>query len=122
MGAREGVDGAAMNQFESVNVLFAMNEGGGEMMNMLLLMGGMGLIIFFTMIRPGQKERKEKEAFLTALTKGQKVVTAGGLYGKIVEVNEATVNLEIAPKTSVTMDKSVITRLAVKPDAQAASK
>jgi preprotein translocase subunit YajC len=112
-----------MNDVEAGQYLMAMNEsGGGDLFNMLFLMGGLGLILYFTMIRPQANERKKHEALLTGLTKGTKVVTTSGLHGKISEVATATVVIEIAPKTLITIEKTAVARLLVEPDEQAASK
>jgi preprotein translocase subunit YajC len=112
-----------MNDLDSARLIHAFSESaGGELSQMLLLMAGMGAIIYFMMIRPGQKERKEQEAFLTALTKGDKVVTSSGVHGKIIEVDQATVRIEVASKTVITLEKSSIARRAAKDVAQAAGK
>ena len=59
-----------MDNVDGANVLLAMNEsGGGELTQMLLLMVGMAAIVYFMMIRPGQKEKQAQEAFQTSLTK-----------------------------------------------------
>ena len=112
-----------MDNVESANVLLALNEsGGGELTQMLLLMVGMAAIVYFMMIRPGQKEKQAQEAFQTSLTKGDKVVTDSGIHGKVVSVSEATIVLDVASKTFITIDKSRIARRVVAEDAQAASK
>ena len=112
-----------MNNAEASQYLLAVNEtGGGELFNMLFLFGGLGLILYFTMIRPQANERKKHEAMITGLTKGTKIVTSSGLHGKISEVGAETVVVEIAPKTLITIEKTAIGRLYVEPDAQAASK
>ena len=112
-----------MDTGQGVNALVALNEsGGGEWTQMLLLMVGMAAIIYFMMIRPGQKEKQAQEAFQTSLTKGDKVVTDSGIHGKVTEVAEGTVVLEISSKTAVTIDKIRIARRVVAKDAQAASK
>jgi preprotein translocase subunit YajC len=103
--------------------MMAMNtSGGGEMVNMLLLLGGLGLIMYFTVFRPQANERKAHDAMVTGLTKGDRIVLNSGFHGKIVEVKELTVVVELAPKTSVTIEKTAIARLDVQKDVQAASK
>jgi len=74
----------------------------------LLLVGGCIFIIYFVMIRPQQKERATREAMLTSLTKGDKIVTNSGLHGKIVAVEDVTIVLEVASKTSITIDKAAV--------------
>ena len=67
-------------------------------------------IFYFVLIRPQQKERKEHDALVAALQKGQKVVTRSGIHGRVSKVGESTVDLEIADKVSVTVDKTSVAR------------
>jgi preprotein translocase subunit YajC len=67
-------------------------------------------IFYFVLIRPQQKERKEHDALVAALQKGQKVVTRSGVHGRVSKVGESTVDLEIADKVVVTVDKTSVTR------------
>jgi preprotein translocase subunit YajC len=60
------------------------------------------------MIRPQMKRQKEVRQFRESLSKGDKVVTTGGIYGKIVEVKETTIILEIAKDTHIKVDKNGI--------------
>lgn len=68
-------------------------EGGG--MSFFILLGGMFLIMYFFMIRPQIKRQKEAKKFREALQKGDKVVTIGGVHGKIVEILDTTVILNV---------------------------
>jgi preprotein translocase subunit YajC len=85
-------------------------ETGGENSWMSMLPLFLILIVFyFFFIRPQTKKAKEQKKFREALQKGQKVVTIGGLHGKIMEVNESTVVLEISGgQVKVTVEKSAI--------------
>ena len=65
-------------------------------------------IMYFMMIRPQRKRQKEIENFRNGLQVGQEVVTSGGIYGKIKEINGAIVVLEIAHNVNVRVDISVI--------------
>jgi preprotein translocase subunit YajC len=67
-------------------------------------------IFYFVLIRPQQKERKEHDALVAALQKGQQVVTRSGVHGRVSKVGESTVDLEIADKVVVTVDKTSVTR------------
>jgi preprotein translocase subunit YajC len=67
-------------------------------------------IFYFVLIRPQQKERKEHDALVAALQKGQKVVTRSGVHGRVSKVGESTVELEIADKVLVTVDKTSVAR------------
>ncbi len=67
------------------------------------------LVVFWLfMIRPQQKRQKEIRKFRESLTKGDKVVTAGGIFGKICEVNEKTFLVEIAQGVKITIDKGSV--------------
>ena len=66
------------------------------------------VIFYFFMIRPQQKKQKELQAQRDALTKGNKVVTAGGIYGIVKEVQETTFLIEIAKDVVIKMDKGSV--------------
>lgn len=65
-------------------------------------------IFYFLMIRPQQKRQKEINNFRKGLQPGQEVVTSGGIYGKIKEINDNIVVLEIAHNVCIKVDKSTI--------------
>lgn len=73
-----------------------------------IMMIAMFAIIYFFMIRPQNKKQKEIMNFRKNLEVGQKVITAGGLYGKIKELKDTTVILEIADNVKIKIDKSSI--------------
>ena len=63
--------------------------GGGGMSMIILQFALIGLIVYFLMIRPQQKQRKEQENSLFKLRKGDEIVTVGGLVGEIVRIKES---------------------------------
>ncbi|MBR5475388.1 MAG: preprotein translocase subunit YajC [Bacteroidaceae bacterium] len=65
-------------------------------------------IMYFFMIRPQRKRQKEIENFRNSLQVGQEVVTSGGLYGKIKQVEDNIVNVEIAHNVVIRVDKSAV--------------
>ena len=65
-------------------------------------------IMYFMMIRPQRKRQKEIENFRRSLQPGQEVVTSGGIYGKIKEINDGIVVLEIAHNVNVRVDITVV--------------
>lgn len=73
-----------------------------------IMMIAMFAIIYFFMIRPQNKKQKEIMNFRKNLEVGQKVITAGGIYGKIKELKDSTVILEIADNVKIKIDKSSI--------------
>ena len=76
--------------------------------SMLLPMVLIIVVFYFFMIRPQMKRQKELQKFRSALQKGDKVVTTGGLYGRIDEIKDNIIVLEIAPNIKVRIDKSVV--------------
>lgn len=68
-------------------------------------------IMYFLMIRPQQKQAKQRQAMLGSLKVRDQVITAGGLYGKITKVKEKSVMLLIADKVEVELAKSGITSI-----------
>ena len=65
-------------------------------------------IFYFLLIRPQQKKAKEHRALLEALKKGDLVVTAGGMHGKVSALDDQVVTLEIAPGVNVKVNKGFI--------------
>lgn len=87
-------------------------QGGGiaAFLPFLLIL----LIIYFLMIRPQTKRQKEKQKMLTALKKGDRVVTIGGIHGKIAGMKNQgkIVVLKVDKNTNMTVNKSAIAGLA----------
>ena len=79
----------------------------GQGMQSLLMLGLMVLIFYFFMIRPQMKKQKELKSFRENLKAGDKVVTIGGIHGKILEVSDTTVLVQ-AEGTKLRFDKSAI--------------
>lgn len=65
-------------------------------------------IVYFMLIRPQRKRQKEIDNFRKGLQVGQEVVTSGGIYGKIKEINDNIVVLEVAHNVNIRVDKSTI--------------
>jgi len=65
-------------------------------------------IFYFLLIRPQQKKAKEHRALLEALKKGDLVVTAGGMHGKVSALDDQVVTLEIAPGVNVKVNKGFV--------------
>ncbi|RIH64971.1 preprotein translocase subunit YajC [Mariniphaga sediminis] len=68
------------------------------------------VVFYFFMIRPQMKRQKEVRKFRESLSKGDKVVTTGGIYGRIVEVKDTTIILEIAKDIQIKVDKNGIVK------------
>ena len=87
--------------------------GGGSsgIMSVLPLMIGMFAIMYFLIIRPQQKQRREREDLLRAIKKGDRVVTTGGLYGTVVGLSEHTVTLKVADQVKLDFERGSIGRI-----------
>jgi len=66
------------------------------------------VIFYFLLIRPQQKRQKDHKAMLEAISKGDEVVTMGGLLGKVVDLNENFMTLEIAKGTQVKVQRNLV--------------
>ena len=72
------------------------------------------VVFYFLMIRPQQKKQKEARAMLDALEKGNEVVTAGGILGRIVKLDEQYATVEVAPNVQMTVQRGSISQLLPK--------
>ncbi len=88
---------------------------------LLLQIGGFGtstmimwvlilVIFYFFMIRPQSKRQKEQRVFMEGIVKGNEIVTASGMLGKISKIDGEIVTLEVAPKTFIRITKSAISK------------
>jgi len=66
------------------------------------------IVFYFFMIRPQMNKQKEQKKFVEALNKGDKVVTTAGLHGRIVDINDDTVVLEVESGARLRFDRSAI--------------
>ena len=68
----------------------------------------MFVLLYFLMIRPQMKRAKETKAMIEALQKGDEVVTAGGVVGKITKLGEQYVTVEVAPSIEIVVQRSAV--------------
>jgi preprotein translocase subunit YajC len=68
----------------------------------------MFVLLYFLMIRPQMKRAKETKAMIEALQKGDEVITAGGMLGRITKISDAYLSLEIAPNLEITVQKAAV--------------
>jgi preprotein translocase subunit YajC len=74
----------------------------------------MFVVLYFVMIRPQMKKQKEHRAMIEAIAKGDEVVTAGGLIGKVSKMGESYVGVELAQGVEVQMQRSAIVQVLPK--------
>lgn len=72
------------------------------------------IIFYFLLIRPQQKKQKEHQKLLESLSKGDRVVTSGGIYGTVIGVKENIVVLKIAEDVKIEVAKSAVTAVVAK--------
>jgi len=80
----------------------------------LIMMAVFVVIFYFLLIRPQQKKQKEHQAMLSKITAGDEVVTAGGILGKVVEVGDNFLTLEIAENVRIKVQRFQVTSLVPK--------
>jgi preprotein translocase subunit YajC len=83
-------------------------QGGGDIFGTLLMFAVIFAIFYFLILRPQQKKQKERAKLLGAIKKGDKVVTAGGIHGTIIGLEEKTVLLQIADNVKVKVERNSI--------------
>jgi preprotein translocase subunit YajC len=88
--------------------------GGTEGMLSFLPMIAIFIIFYFLLIRPQQKKAKEQKAMLDALGKGDEVISAGGIVGKVIKLNENYVTLEVSNGVEINVQRAAISLLLPK--------
>lgn len=91
-----------------MNTLFIALQAQGGGYSGLIMIALLFVVMWFFMIRPQQKRQKEMKKFREGLGKGDKVVTAGGIYGTVTDVKEKTFVVEIANGVKITIDKGSV--------------
>ena len=87
-------------------------QGGG--LEPLIMLGLLFVLFYFLLIRPQAKRAKEHKQMVESLSKGDEVVTNGGILGRISEIDDSFLTLEIASGTEVKLQRNAITSLVPK--------
>lgn len=82
--------------------------------SLLLTMGAAFIVMYFFMIRPQQKKQKDQKKFTEELKKGDSVITIGGLHGKVHELDDLTVTLEVDRGTKLKFDRASVSMESTK--------
>lgn len=85
--------------------------GGNAMLTQLVFFAAIFAIFYFLLIRPQQKQRRDREALLRAVKRGDRVVTTSGLHGTVTGLDDATITLRVADQVKMTFDRSAIGRV-----------
>ena len=97
-----------------LNIFLQAAPGGGGGFGQIMFLVLIIVVFYFFMIRPQMKKAKTEREFRETLQKGAKVVTIGGIHGRIIEVNDKTFMLEIDTNVKVRIEKSAIAAEATK--------
>lgn len=102
-------------------IAYAMGAGGtggggapGGDMSFIVVMVGIFAVFYFLLIRPQQKKQKETKAMLSNLAHEDMVITAGGIYGKVVAITEQVITLEVADKVKIKVSRGHISAVTQK--------
>jgi preprotein translocase subunit YajC len=87
--------------------------GGGGFSQIIILVVFVA-VFYFLLIRPQQKRMKDQQAMLSRLASGDEVVTTGGILGRIIEVNDTFLTLEVADGVRIKVQKTQIAQLMPK--------
>lgn len=91
-----------------INLILAQGQPGGSPLGGIFMIVALIVIFYFFMIRPQQKKQKEIKRQREAMTKGDKVITAGGIMGRISAIKEQAFMVEIAPGVDICVDKNYL--------------
>jgi preprotein translocase subunit YajC len=80
-------------------------------MTQLLFFGAIFAIFYFLLIRPQQRQKREREATLAAVKKGDRIVTTGGLHGTVVGLTDQTMTVRVADQVRLDFDRSALGRI-----------
>lgn len=85
--------------------------GGSQLLPTLVMFGAMFAIFYFLMIRPQQRQKQERERMLSAIKRGDRVVTTSGLHGTVTNVGDDKVTLRVADQVRLDFDRAAIGRI-----------
>ncbi|MBI3028202.1 MAG: preprotein translocase subunit YajC [Candidatus Rokubacteria bacterium] len=86
----------------------------------ILFLAALFAIFYFLLIRPQQRQRRQREVMLSAVKRGDKVVTTGGLYGTVVGLSEHSVVLKVADQVKLEFERSAIGRIVAQGEKEGA--
>lgn len=89
-------------------------DGGGSITSTLIMFGSIIFIFYFMIYRPQRKRQKEREALITNMAKGDKVILSGGMHGKIDAIEDSAILVQVAENTKIRFEKSAVTQVLPK--------
>lgn len=93
---------------ELLTILLQENAEGGSQWGGMIMIIAMIVIFYFFMIRPQSKKQKELKKAREAMKKGDKVISAGGIHGRIREIHDSWIMMEIAPNVAIKIGKESV--------------
>ena len=103
-----------MSILNTATLVLGQAAGAGNSLMSMLPILLMFVILYFLMIRPQMKRQKETSNMISALAKGDEIVTAGGLLGKVSKLGEGYLSLELAPGVEVQVQRSAVVQVLPK--------
>ena len=97
-----------------ISTILLMSGQGGGSSSMLIVMPLVLVVMYFFMIRPQTKKQKEAQQFKEKIEKGQKIVTIGGIHGRILEVKDNTFVIEVGNGLKLEIEKSAVSMESTK--------
>ena len=91
----------------------AQSSGGGSSVSLIIMIVAIFAVMYFLMIRPQQRQKKQHQELLNKISKGDKVVTIGGIHGTVAGVKDNTVILKITDSVKVEVSRSAISKIVM---------
>ncbi len=88
------------------------------MVTQVLFFAAIFAIFYFLLIRPQQRQKRDREQMLSAIKKGDRIVTTGGLHGTVTGLSEHTVTVRVADQVKLEFDRSAVGRIMVESSAE----
>lgn len=98
------------NAYAQTATMSSITSSLGQFLPIILMF----VALYFLMIRPQMKRQKEHKAMMEAVTRGDEVVTSGGVLGKVTKVSDIYVSIEVQDGTELIVQKSAVTTLLPK--------
>lgn len=97
-----------MNNLLNFILVGANPNGEQNPMQMFIMLGMIIVVFYFFMIRPQVKRQKELRNFRDSLAKGDKIITTGGIYGKIASISEQVITIDVGNGVTMKVDKGAV--------------
>jgi preprotein translocase subunit YajC len=89
-------------------------EAGSQGLSTVIMFASIIFIFYFMIYRPQRKRQKEREALISKMEKGDKVITSGGMHGTVAAIEENSILVQVAENTKIRFEKSAVTTVLPK--------